>query len=394
MIEGGGTELLILLDLVAVFGAAKLLEEVVARAGQPPVLGDLMAGIIVGPTVLGLVSRVHNVAPIAWVGIVTLIFLAGLETRVENLRRYGKRGALVAVGGVVASFALGLAVGWFMGHSLITSLFIATILSPTSVSVTVEALHELGMLRSGVGQVILTAAVADDIYALTLFSIVYGLAIAGAPDIAHVTMVAAGLALTVGVTYLVIRYSKAVSKFLRSLRSFEGIVSFMLLYGLGMALLTTYFRLSPLVGAYFAGLSLAAVPGAALVREDKLPVLTAVLTPLFFVYAGILLNPWEVSGLSWSTIETAALVVAAGVAGKVLGCGASAYLAGYGLRESALIGFGMMPRAGVDLVIAVTGLQLGVLTQDLYLGAMALIYVTSLATPPIMKRLSGTRGAR
>lgn len=394
MIEGGGSELLILLDLVAVFGAAKLLEELVARVGQPPVLGDLMAGIIVGPSVLGLVSRVHNVAPIAWVGIVTLIFLAGLETKVENLKRYGKRGALVAVGGVAASFALGLAVGWFMGHSLITSLFIATILSPTSVSVTVEALHELGLLRSGVGQVILTAAVADDIYALTLFSVVYGLAIAGVPDVEHVLTVVGGLAVTVGVTYLVIRYSSAVSKFLRSLRSFEGIVSFMLLYGLGMALLTTYFRLSPLVGAYFAGLSLAAVPGAAIVRDDKLPVLTAILTPLFFVYAGILLNPWEVGSMSWSTVETAALVVAAGVAGKVLGCGASAYLAGYGLRESALIGFGMMPRAGVDLVIAVTGLQLGVLTQDLYLGAMALIYVTSLATPPIMKRLSGTRGAR
>ncbi len=386
-------ELLILIDLTLVLLFAKGLEEVMAFLKQPPILGDLLAGILIGPTILGLIHVTHNVAVIGWFGVVILIFLAGLETNIEDLRKYGREAVVVAVGGVVATFSLALLVSMLFGYSWLTSLFIAVILAPTSVSVTVATLMDLGILRSHVGEVILGAAVADDIYAMLLFAIVSSIVNYGSVKPEAVAHIAIGLAIVFGGSYLVYRSSKGfIERAIARSHLAGSLHIYLLTIGLILATLSAYFGLSPLVGAYFAGLALGSIAHSHHLREFY-ELLVHFISPFFFVYAGILLDPWSIS----LSIEPSRLVcivssiVLAGIAGKVIGCGLSAKLVGIDTRSSLAIGVGMMPRAGVDLVIAVVGLTTGVLSMDLYFSALILIYVTSLSTPLLLHMILSRR---
>ncbi len=380
-------EALILLDITLVIICAKVLEELFAKIKQPPLLGDLLAGILLGPTILGIIRVTDNIESIAWLGIVLLIFLAGLESSIEDLKKYGKSAGIVAVGGVAATFSLAFLVSLYLGYSIETSLFIAVILAPTSVSVTVATLMEINAIRTPVGETILGAAVADDVYAMVLFSIVYGMLAKeeGNPTYKVVT----GIILLLVIAFVISKFSKKIIGFFMKSSLHDAQFTYPIIIGLIVATITAFYGLSPIIGAYFAGLSLSiALPMTSRARQYY-PLLVDFVSPFFFVYAGILLDPWSILGnieLS-KALTTAFLIVIAGVVGKVVGCGVAAWLQGFDKRSSLAIGVGMMPRAGVDLVIAVTGLSLGVLTMDLYFSALLLIYVTSITTPFLLKKL-------
>ena len=382
------TELLILLDLAIVIVLAKSLEELIVRLGQPPILGDLLAGIIIGPTVLGLVKATHNVEVIGWLGIVVLIFLAGLETDIEAAKKYGLKAVLVALGGVLATFFLAYIIALLFNYSYITALFIATILSPTSVSVTSMTLLELGVIRTRIGEIILGAAFADDVMAMALFALTSSIAYYG--EVKHESIIQISLALIIifSIFYLLYKFSnKLFNRVIMSSRLIDTPMIQLLIIGMLMAVLSSYLGLSPLIGAYLAGLALSKV-----VKERTyrfLEIFAQIISPFFFVYAGILLNPWIVVGKinMYNAIGVVVAIVLAGIVGKILGCGGVAKAMGLDTRSSITIGVGMMPRAGVDLVIAVVGLTLGVLTMELYLSALILIYVTSLTTPILLKKL-------
>ena len=383
-------EVIILIDLTIVLIFAKVLEEVVARFKQPPLLGDLLAGIIVGPTILGIIHVPMNVAVVGWLGIVVLIFLAGMETSIEELRVYGVEAMVVAIGGVIATFLLAMLVASLFGYGWITSLFIAVVLAPTSVSVTVATLMELGMLRTKVGEIIVGAAVADDAYAMILYAIVSSIATYGVLQLGSVLHIVLGLAIILGGFYLLYRYGDTlVSKFIIKSHVGEAILTHVLIIGVGFATISAIFGLGPIVGAYFAGIALASIARSRNLRRHY-TFLVSFISPFFFVYAGLLLDPWSI--ISVIEIEKAILValslVAAGIVGKVLGCSLAARFYGLDIRSSLTIGIGMMPRAGVDLVIAATGLTMGLLPMELYLGALLLIYSTSLSTPVLLKILS------
>ena len=196
-----------------------------------------------------------------------------------------------------------------------------------------------------------------------------------------------GLATISTLTFLINRFSYKISVMLRKLKVHESAFTTILIMGLAAATLTAFFRLSPLVGAFFMGLALSSIPGVELLRE-RLEFLSMIITPIFFVYAGILLNPWEIVGNNslYEILYVGLSIVALGVVGKIIGCGFAAKLSGMGWNESLAIGLGMMPRAGVDLVIAVVGLSIGAIDQKLYFGALLLIYFSSLATPALLKR--------
>lgn len=386
-------ELLILIDLTLVLLFAKGLEELMAYLKQPPILGDLLAGILIGPTILGLIRVTHNVAVVGWLGVVILIFLAGLETEIEELKRYGKEAIIVALGGVIATFSFALAVSYFLGHPWLTSLFIAVILAPTSVSVTVATLMDLGLLRSRLGEVIVGAAVADDIYAMILFAIVSSIISYGSIHLETLFHIILGLTIILSAFILISKKSNTiVEKLVRHSHLTGSLHIYILVIGLVLATLSSYFGLSPLVGAYFAGLALGGIARSRHLREFY-GFLVGLISPFFFVYAGILLDPWSiVSSLELGSVFiVVVLIVAAGVLGKVLGCGIAAKLVGLDTRSSIAIGIGMMPRAGVDLVIAVVGLTTRVLTMDLYFSALVLIYVTSLSTPILLKAILGRK---
>ncbi len=383
------TELLILLDLAIVIVLAKSLEEVIVRLGQPPILGDLLAGIIIGPTVLGLVKATHNVEVIGWLGIVVLIFLAGLETDIEAAKKYGLNAVFVALGGVLATFFLAYIIALVFNYSYITALFIATILTPTSVSVTSMTLLELGVIRTRVGEIILGAAFADDVMAMALFALTSSIAYYGEVKHESIIQISLGLIIIFSLFYLLYRVSdKLFNRIIMSSRLIDTPIIQLLIIGILMAVLSSYLGLSPLIGAYLAGLALSKV-----VKSERtyrfFEIFVQMISPFFFVYAGILLNPWIVVGEInvYDVIGIVAAIVLAGIVGKILGCGGVAKAMGLDTRSSIIIGVGMMPRAGVDLVIAVVGLTLGVLNMELYLSALILIYVTSLSTPILLKTL-------
>ncbi len=383
-------EIIILVDLTIVLLFAKVLEEVAARFKQPPLLGDLLAGVIVGPTVLDIITVPANVAVVGWLGIVVLIYLAGIETSLEELRRYGREAVAVALGGVAATFSLALAVASLFNYSWITSLFIAVVLAPTSVSVTVATLMELGLLRSKVGEIVIGAAVADDVYAMVLYAIVSSIATYGVLQYSTVAHIGAGLAVIFLGFYMLYRFGERIVRNL-VLRSRIGgaLFTHVLLIGIGFATVSAYFGLSPLVGAYFAGVALARVARSRNLHQYY-SFLVSFISPFFFVYAGLLLDPWIVLSKinPWEALGAAGTIVAAGVAGKILGCGLVAKAYGLDTRSALVVGIGMMPRAGVDLVIAATGLTMGLLPMELYLGALLLIYATSLSTPVLLKLLA------
>ncbi len=382
-------ELLILIDLTLVIVLAKGLEEVIVRFNQPPILGDLLAGILIGPTVLGLIRATHNVEVIGWLGIVVLIFLAGLETDIEAARKYGRDSFIVALGGVLATFSLAYLIAYLFGYQYLTALFIATILSPTSVSVTSTTLMELGVLRKREGEIIMGAAFADDVMAMVLFALVSSIVYYGEIRGEALSLIITGLVLVFAFFAIIYRVSdKLFNRILMNSRLLDAPMAQLIIIGLSMAILSSWFGLSPLVGAYLGGLAMSRV-----VKSERVlgffQVLVQLISPFFFVYAGILLDPWSIVHrinpfeVLWVIIG----VVSAGIIGKIVGCGLAARLRGLDSKSSLTIGVGMMPRAGVDLVIAVVGLTTGVLTMELYLSALILIYVTSLSTPVLLTRL-------
>ncbi len=382
------TELLILVDLALVIILAKLLEEILVRLGQPPILGDLLAGIIIGPTMLGLVKATHNIEVIGWLGIVILIFLAGLETDIEAAKKYGRESFLVALGGVIVTFILAFIIALVFNYSFLTSLFIATILTPTSVSVTSSTLLELGVLKTREGEIIMGAAFADDVMAMILFAVVSSIIYHGELKLNVVLYIITGLVVIFALFTLLYMFSdKLFNKLLSSSRLIDAPMAHLTIIGLVMAVLSSFFGLSPLVGAYLAGLAMSKV-----VRRRTLSffeILAQIISPFFFVYAGILLNPWDIIG-KINPGEVALIIISvitAGILGKILGCGGVAKLRGLDTVSALTIGIGMIPRAGVDLVIAVVGLTIGVLTMELYLSALLLIYVTSLSTPILLTYL-------
>jgi len=382
-------EALILLDITLVLLSAKALEEVMIRIKQPVILGDLLAGILIGPTVFNIISSPGSIEPLAWIGIVILLLLGGVEIKISEFKENFYKAAIVALGGVLACFLLGFGYAYILGYDLKAMLFLGAILTPTSVGVTLETLMDLNILHSEEGIIIMGAAVLDDIYGVTVLALVYSIATEGSVTSMSLLPIVVGLALMVLLAFPIYRFSSEVGSMLGKLKVHEAFFTTAFIIGLIGATLTAFFRLTPLVGAFFMGLALSSIPGAEYLRE-RLEFLSIVITPIFFVYAGILLNPWGVvSGVRM--LYVGLTIVALGVIGKVVGCGLAAKLVGMSWRESLAIGIGMMPRAGVDLVIAVIGLSIGAVTQELYLGALLLIYTTSLSTPVILKKAMGYR---
>jgi len=380
-----------LLHILLILFTAKVLEEVMYRLHQPLVLGDILAGIILGPTVLGLIVIPEHVKAIAWLGLVVLVFLAGFESEISEFKRYGRPAAIVALGGVVVSFTLGYLYGVFLGYDQASSLFLAAILTPTSVGVTIGTLSSIGRLHSREGYIILGAAVIDDVYAVIVLSIVYGLAM-GSTQLEAYASIVAGILVLILILLLVPRSTDRLYNLFRKLHVHEAPFIFTFIIGLAVAVFSAYVGLTPIPGAFIIGLALSGIKAPERIRRD-LEVLEEVITPIFFAYAGILLNPWELEN-AIQVLPVATGITILGLVGKVLGCSLASRTAGLDWYESLIVGFGMMPRAGVDIVIAVTGLTLGIIDQAIYMGALMLVYVSSILTPIIVQYIHNKRSLR
>lgn len=390
----------ILLCISVVIVAAKLAAAAASRLGFPLVLGELLAGVILGPSLLniwGIHWLTHNPTTslsvsdifkiLADLGVVFLMFIAGLETDAAMMRSAVAPAFWAATGGVILPMAGGYALSRSFGFSTAESLFIGTILTATSVTITAQALMNLKQLRSKVGSTILGAAVIDDVLGLIVLSVVIALA----PQMAQAGPISwGGLAMILGrmvlclMTMLVLgpwvtRWSL---KYAARLQGHHTEAAVALAIAMLLAFEAQWLGgMAAITGSYLAGLFVAMTPQREKVSEDVQPILNSFFGPVFFVSVGMEVNAWHVGG----RVGFFVLLLLIAILGKVLGCGMGSFVSGFSGRDSLTVGVGMIPRGEVGLITASLGLAAGLVSHDVYIQAVALVLLTTLVTPALLR---------
>lgn len=364
--------------------------DIAVRLGQPSVSGKLLAGLLLSPGVIDLVGRLSGasasadraqITTVASIGVILLLFLAGLETDLDEFIGAGRGATIVAVGGVAAT--LGLVTGAAVACGLGTreSVFVGVMLSATSVSISVQTLFELRRVRTPAGLVILGAAVIDDVIGLVVFS--FTLAVLGVGGTSPIVLAAGLVAYFALSVALGLRWARPVVDVARRLRSTEALLGTAIAFALLMGWIAQESGIAAITGAYLAGLLVGRVAGDEL--ADRVRVAAYALpVPVFLVNVGMQTDLAHLSG-------GAVLVVVplAAVAAKVIGCGGAGLVAGFRGRAALGVGVGMIPRGEVTLVIAVLGVDKAVLTQTGYTLGVLAVLVSALVTPPALKLLLG-----
>jgi Kef-type K+ transport system membrane component KefB len=394
----------ILLCIAIVIVTAKLAATASSRLGLPLVLGELLAGVVLGPSLFNIWG-LHWLAPavtngvsvpsvikiLADIGVVLLMFVAGLETDVDMMRRTVGPAFWAAAGGVVLPMAGGYMLSKSFGFSTAEAVFIGTILTATSVTITAQALMNLNRLRSKIGSTILGAAVIDDVLGLIVLSAVIALA----PILAG-TGATTGLASWNGLPMILGRMlvclvtmvlfgpfvTRWTLKQAARLHGHHTEAAVALAIGMLFAFDAQWLGgMAAITGAYLAGLFVAMTPQRQKVSDDIHPLLNSFFGPVFFVSIGMDVNAWHVGG----RLSFFLLLLAIAIFGKILGCGLGAFGKGFSTRESLAVGVGMIPRGEVGLITASLGWTAGLVTRDVYMQAVALVLLTTLITPPLLR---------
>jgi len=372
-----------LVTIIIVLVAVKLAGELSIRIGQPSVFGKLLVGLIVGPSLLGIIHETELLKELAEVGVLFLMFIAGVETDVQEFLKTAKGAAIAAVMGVVAPLAAGYWLAVAYGYDWARALFVGTILVATSVSISVQTLRELGRLQTREGFTILGAAVIDDILGLVTLSVVLGLTLgqgAGAVGIAVlgakvVLFFAAGVFIGLYFIPKVLDYAFRLGVTVPVLTA--GIL-IALVYAVGAELM----GMAGIVGAYLAGLMISMTPHQHDIFERMESVGYSFFIPFFFVSIGIAA---DARGLTGDLIMFTVIATFLTVLTKVIGCGAGAMLSGLDFRGALGVGAGMVARGEVALIVAKIGLDSGLIGEALFTSMVVVAIVTTVVTPPMLR---------
>jgi Kef-type K+ transport system membrane component KefB len=376
-----------LVALIVIFAAAKLFGELAERIGQPAVLGEMIGGIVVGVSGLHLIDAHDPVLHIlSELGVILLLFLIGLETDLRRLLSVGGASASVALVGVAVPFAAGFGVGWLLDYPTTVAIFLGAALTATSVGITARVLSDLGHLKSDESQVILGAAVIDDIVGLILLTVVSALAAGERLTVAGVTkvvVIAFGfviLAVLVG-SMLAPRLIRVVEK----LRVGKALFFASIMFAFTLAWAADAAGSALIIGAFAAGLVLATTERRVNIEHEVHDV-AQFFIPIFFVMVGAAvdlkqLNPFDPATRQFLVIG--ALLTLVAILGKLV-AGYAAF--GRPLRKF-VIGVGMVPRGEVGLIFAQLGLSAGLLSSGLYSSVALMVIVTTFLTPPVLRAL-------
>ena len=378
-----------LLAFASALLGAKLLGEICERLGQPAVLGELLAGVLLGPSMLGLVPLSAGILLIAEVGVLLLLFEVGLETDLEELLRVGGPAMAVAVVGMALPFAGGYLLTRAAGFPTLTAIFVGAALTATSIGISSRVLSDLGLLASREGQIILGAAVADDILGLVVLAVVSQIAASGS-----VSAWQAGKSALLSFGFLLVAIVAGLPLGRLLVRgvaraNVRGIlvavsVAFALLAALGAQAAGS----AAIVGAFAAGLVLARTNRSDDIRNAVRPTVD-VFAPIFFVAIGAqvdvrYLNPADASNRPALLLALGLIVV--GSLGKF-----AAGWAAWGRVRRSFIGAGMIPRGEVGLIFAQIGKQNGALPEPAFVAVVVAVFATTFLTPPLLKTLRPRR---
>jgi Kef-type K+ transport system membrane component KefB len=382
-----------LLALSLIIFLAKAAGYVSVRLHQPAVLGELLMGLILGPTVLDLLGRepfLHGGASagtflLADLGVIFLMFMAGLEVDLEQMRTVGKTAVYAGTMGIVFPLALGVPTALAFGYSSTAALFIALILTATSVSISAQTLMELGFLRSREGLALLGAAVVDDVLVVLLLS-------GFLATFGHVENQAIGQYLLIGVRIvLYLLVAAVIGVFLltpvvrkvSTLPISEGVIALVIVVTLLFAWASEAIGgMAAITGSFLAGLFFARTPLRRRIEEGMHTITYGLLVPVFFVSIGLRANG---QGLGASDLVFALTIIVVAVLGKIVGCGLGARASGFNTNESLRVGVGMVSRGEVGLIVAATGLEAGLIDNVIFSSAVLVVLATTLLTPLLLR---------
>jgi Kef-type K+ transport system membrane component KefB len=381
------------LALAILIAAAKIGGYLSYRLGQPTVLGELLVGILLGPTLVDILHFSYFtdehlpeiISEMAEVGVLLLMFLAGLELHINDLVKTGKVAAYAGALGVILPILLGLGTGLVFSMPFSSALFLGLILAATSVSISAQTLMELKVLRSRVGIGLLGAAVFDDILVVLGLSIFIALA---SPDVSGGAWAVLWVVLKMAL-YLLVATALGMavlpwaSRKIHKLPISQGLIAFtiviILLYGWTAEELG---RMAAITGAFLAGLVLSRSSVRERIESGVVALAYGLFVPIFFVNVGLAANLRELAGNAFGLFIVMTLVA---ITGKVLGSGFGALAGGFPRREALQMGIGMMSRGEVGLIVASVGATQGLIMEEAFSAVVGVVIITTLLTPPLLR---------
>jgi len=368
------------LAMLIIFGSAKLLAELFERIGQPGIVGEILAGALVGPSVLGWITPNDTLKALSDLGVLFLLFGVGMEVKASELLKVGGKATLVATIGVIIPFFAGWGILFAWGAPQLEAIFVGASMVATSVGITASVLSAKGLLHEVASRIILAAAVIDDVLGLIVLAAVSSVArghvnfweIALTAGLAIAFTVVMGLWGTKAANHLMPHFDSR-------LKADDAKFHIALVFLFGMGLLAQYTGVAAIVGAFLAGLALSDTADAR-VRTLTRGV-SELLVPFFLVGIGLHLN--LAAFRSRSTLILGLLILTAAIVTKLIGCGLGALSLGW--QNVLKIGLGMVPRGEVGMVVAQIGLSLAVISSEVYSVVVFMAVATTLVTPLLLK---------
>ncbi|OPJ59574.1 cation:proton antiporter [Clostridium oryzae] len=377
-----------LLSIVLILLFTKIGGMISKKLKMPEVLGALIAGVILGPVVLNAVHYDKNIKLLSDLGVIMLMFLAGIETNVKEFKKAGFSSFMIALGGIMLPLIFGTLSAYLFFNNFWENLFVGVILTATSVSITAETLKELGKLNTRSGINILGAAVIDDVLGLMLISIVLAMAQTsgtGSADsgvipllIVFIKIIIFCIGSIIAVAYL----PKYIDKLATNMRQEGVLLTFAIAAALLVAYLAELVGIAGITGAYVCGLILSSLDSKEYLERNVKAISSGFLSLIFFASVGIEAN---LKGLnSEVALITLAMFIIA-VLGKMIGCGGAARALKMTKAEAVQIGAGMISRGEVAIITANIGLQKGIISEEIFLPTLIVVILTTIITPILLK---------
>lgn len=384
-----------LLSLCVILMSTKIFSIFSQRAQLPQVVGALMAGLFFGPAVLGAITQSlfgvqfclmpsPLLSRMAELGVIVIMFTAGMETNLDELKASGKAGFAVALLGVIFPLGMGAGMMYMMNPSVDfhTAIFVGAVLTATSVSITVEALKELGKMSTKVGNTILAAALIDDILGLICLTIVTGIS-GGNMNLPLVFLKIAGFFVFVGVTGWAYRKAMIWSDRVQAERNLRRypVMGFALCLFMAWAA-EVVFGVADIIGAFAAGMIISISPKGQYIASKFDTIAYLLLTPVFFANIGLEVT---LPAISSETVIFTVVIVIVSIVSKLFGCGLGAKICGFDMRQSYQVGLGMVCRGEVALIVAGKGVSMNLIAEEDLGPIIIMIIVCTIITPIFLK---------
>ena len=372
-------------DLVVILAIAGIGSLICSKLGYPRILGQILGGIIIGPSLLGVVERSTFISNLAEIGVILLMFIAGLETDYQELKKSFDKSFIIALGGIIIPFALGILGIYLMrdNFQLSEAFFTGVILTATSMGITIQTLSEMGKLNTRQGVSVLGAAIIDDIVGIIILTIVLGLFGKGHTSIAMLILnILLFFFILSIVGQFIYNFALKNNKVLKKIKPVY-LLTISLIFALLFASLASDFGMAAIIGAYFIGVIISITNLKHRITKEIERFGHGLFIPVFFVNIGLGVNLIDV----FDNLKMAVVITVIGIVSKIIGSGIGAKISGFNNKESLQIGVSMVPRAEVALIVANLGLKTKFIPQDIFTAVILLVIISTLLTPIILKRL-------